>query len=154
MGEVWAPPVLCPQKWVGSVCRGEARDSVLTHHLSPAGGDLSLPQIAHCRGAGQDSTPQPCHPAPSLPRHCAPGRGGVRASFLPRFIPSPHCILSPRLVSWSPWGLALAGAGEPKGDVVPRVPVFGFSLGIFSLASVAAACGTAASAEKGGEGST
>lgn len=76
-----------------------------------------MPQIAHCRGAGQDFTLQPCHPAPSLPRHCAPGRGGVRASFLPWFIPSPHCILSPRE------GLCLARATSCQPPSCLMVPL-------------------------------
>lgn len=53
MGKLRTPPVSC-KKWVGRVCRGEVRDVTVTHHLSPAGSDLSLPPVTQCCGAGQD----------------------------------------------------------------------------------------------------
>lgn len=41
--------------------------------------------------------------------------------------------------------------GETEARIKPNVPIFDLSLGIFSLASVAAACGRAVSAEKWGK---
>lgn len=82
---------------------------------------LLCPAIVHLAEVGSE---HPSSPGSSHRRTAssAPGKGFVWQR-------PPHA--SHRLVSWSPWGLALAGAGETKGDVVPHGPVFGFSLGIF-----------------------
>lgn len=76
MGKVWTLPVLC-KKWVESACRVAVRDVIVTHHLSPAGSDLSLPPVTQCCGARQNFILQLRHLDPSLPGHCVPGKGGI-----------------------------------------------------------------------------
>lgn len=62
MGKVWVPLVLYPKKSGWEVFAGVKPGlSPLTSAL--LGGDLSLPQIAHHHGAGQDFTLQPRCPS-------------------------------------------------------------------------------------------